>query len=183
MKRYPDRERKYGWCAAILEAMLHGCEGERGYIDPEELRKELRDTPKRLAGLHAQVMGASLPSRLGNPLKGSLEILLFGVIDQFEEGEFLAPDPLGDNFERQRAAMEAAIKRMDEGSEKEKSELIGTKIAALRELEGMTQSQLAERCGKAQSNINRWELGKVAISIDNLEAVADALCVPAAFFL
>ena len=183
MKNYPDRERKYGWCTAILEAMLRGCEGEQGYISPEELRKELRETPRRLAGLHAQAMSASLTSKLNNPLKGSLEILLFGGIDQFGEEEFLDPSPLGGDFERQREAMAASIEKMAGSTGKEKAELIGTKIAALRELEGMTQAQMAEKCGKAQSNINRWELGKVAISIDNLEAVADALGVPAAFFL
>ena len=52
---------------------------------------------------------------------------------------------------------------------------IGMKITAIRKAAGMTQLQLAERCGMAQPNIARIENGTYATSIDVLSRIAEAL--------
>ena len=63
---------------------------------------------------------------------------------------------------------------------------IGQRIAALRkEVEwtdgqgirrkGMTQGELAERCGLAQSHIARIEAGRYSVGFDTLQAIAEGL--------
>ena len=57
----------------------------------------------------------------------------------------------------------------------ENSIRIGQRIQALRKEAGLTQTQLAEKCGMAQPNIARIEAGTYATSIDVLSRIADAL--------
>ena len=52
---------------------------------------------------------------------------------------------------------------------------IGQRIQELRKEAGMTQTQLAEKCGIAQPNIARIEAGTYATSIDVLSRIAEAL--------
>jgi len=52
---------------------------------------------------------------------------------------------------------------------------IGARILAIRKEAGMTQTQLAEKCGMAQPNIARIEAGTYATSLDVLSRIADAL--------
>ena len=52
---------------------------------------------------------------------------------------------------------------------------IGQRIQELRKEAGMTQTQLAEKCGMAQPNIARIEAGTYATSIDVLSRIAEAL--------
>jgi len=52
---------------------------------------------------------------------------------------------------------------------------IGQRIQELRKEAGMTQVQLAEKCGMAQPNIARIEAGTYATSLDVLSRVAEAL--------
>ena len=52
---------------------------------------------------------------------------------------------------------------------------IGMKITAIRKAAGLTQLQLAEKCGMAQPNIARIENGTYATSIDVLSRIAEAL--------
>ena len=52
---------------------------------------------------------------------------------------------------------------------------IGNRIQELRKEAGMTQTQLAEKCGMAQPNIARIEAGTYATSIDVLSRIAEAL--------
>jgi len=55
------------------------------------------------------------------------------------------------------------------------NERIGQRIQELRKEAGMTQVQLAEKCGMAQPNIARIEAGTYATSIDVLSRIAEAL--------
>lgn len=52
---------------------------------------------------------------------------------------------------------------------------IGQRIQELRKEQGMTQTQLAEKCGMKQPNIARIEAGTYATSIDVLSRIAEAL--------
>lgn len=52
---------------------------------------------------------------------------------------------------------------------------IGIRIAFLRREAGLTQTQLAEKCGMMQPNIARIEAGTYATSIDVLSRIAEAL--------
>lgn len=54
-------------------------------------------------------------------------------------------------------------------------EEIGTKIARIRQEAGLSQRDLAARCGIAQSTIYRIEAGKFAVRLDLLESIASAL--------
>ena len=62
------------------------------------------------------------------------------------------------------------IKTMNEAAKQ-----IGNRIQELRKEAGMTQTQLAEKCGMAQPNIARIEAGTYATSIDVLSRIAEAL--------
>ena len=52
---------------------------------------------------------------------------------------------------------------------------IGQRIQELRKEAGLTQTQLAEKCGMAQPNIARLEAGTYATSIDVLSRIAEVL--------
>ena len=52
---------------------------------------------------------------------------------------------------------------------------IGRRIEDLRKQSGLSQRDLATRCGIAQSTVYRIEAGKFAVRIDLLESIASAL--------
>ena len=52
---------------------------------------------------------------------------------------------------------------------------IGRRIMALRKLAGLTQEGLAERAGLQRTHVNRIEAGKYAVTLEVVEAIAQAL--------
>ena len=52
---------------------------------------------------------------------------------------------------------------------------IGQRIAELRKERGLTQTQLAERCGLQQAHIARIEAGRYSVGLDTLALIAEAL--------
>ena len=52
---------------------------------------------------------------------------------------------------------------------------IGNRVHQLRKEAGITQTQLAEKCGMQQSNIARIENGRYGITIDVLARIAQTL--------
>ena len=52
---------------------------------------------------------------------------------------------------------------------------IGRRIEDLRKQAGLSQRDLAARCGIAQSTIYRIEAGKFAVRLDLLESIANTL--------
>lgn len=52
---------------------------------------------------------------------------------------------------------------------------IGERIAAIRKEKGMTQRDLAERCGLHDSHIARIEKGRYSVGFDTLQTIAQAL--------
>ena len=57
----------------------------------------------------------------------------------------------------------------------EERKRIGQRIAELRKEQGMTQTQLAERCGLQQAHIARIETGRYSVGLDTLTQIATAL--------
>lgn len=57
---------------------------------------------------------------------------------------------------------------------------LGARMRARRKKLGMSSHALGEKLGVNATTIQRWELGKVAISWDQVRAVADALGVSVA---
>jgi DNA-binding XRE family transcriptional regulator len=54
-------------------------------------------------------------------------------------------------------------------------ERIGQRITALRKMQGMTITELAERADIGRGHLSRIESGKYAVSLDILQAIAEAL--------
>lgn len=54
-------------------------------------------------------------------------------------------------------------------------ERIGQRIAALRNVAGLTQAQLADKAGVQRPHITRIESGKYAVTLESIEAIAQAL--------
>ena len=52
---------------------------------------------------------------------------------------------------------------------------IGQRVAALRKLAGLSQEQLAERAGLQRTHISRIEAGKYAVTLETIQAIAEAL--------
>ena len=52
---------------------------------------------------------------------------------------------------------------------------IGQRIAALRKLAGLSQDQLSERAGLQRTPISRIEAGKYAVTLETIQAIAEAL--------
>ena len=60
-------------------------------------------------------------------------------------------------------------------SREEQRQRIGQRIADIRKEKGMTQEELAERCGLAQSHIARIERGYYSAGFDQLQSIAEGL--------
>ena len=54
-------------------------------------------------------------------------------------------------------------------------ERIGQRIAQLRKLAGMSQEQRAFRAGLQRSHVSRIEAGKYAVTLETIQAIAEAL--------
>ena len=52
---------------------------------------------------------------------------------------------------------------------------IGLRIASLRKMQGMNITQLADRAGRQRAHLSRIEAGKYAVTIETIEAIAQAL--------
>lgn len=52
---------------------------------------------------------------------------------------------------------------------------IGNRLREIRESQGLTTTQLGERCGLTQSTISKVENGKWSVSLDILSKVCEAL--------
>ncbi len=59
----------------------------------------------------------------------------------------------------------------------------GSKIKEIRQQKGLTQKQLGDLCGMADSAIRRYENGKANPKIETLQKIADALDVPLDYLL
>ena len=57
------------------------------------------------------------------------------------------------------------------------SKEIGQNIRRTRKMRKITHQQLAQAIGKSQSAISKYESGEIAVDIDTLYAIADALQV------
>lgn len=55
---------------------------------------------------------------------------------------------------------------------------VGENIKRLRKERGLTQKQLGEMCGIAESNIRKYESDKQNAKIETIEKIAQALGVP-----
>ena len=67
--------------------------------------------------------------------------------------------------------------------EKGESQTLGERIRELRKGAGMTQKQLAEKCGTYDSAIRKYEAGKNIPRVDMIKRLADALGVTPAEML
>lgn len=52
---------------------------------------------------------------------------------------------------------------------------IGQRLCELRKEQGLTSTQLAERCGLTQSTISKVENGKWSVSLDILSKICGAM--------
>ena len=53
--------------------------------------------------------------------------------------------------------------------------MLGARIAALRRAAGWNQAELAQRAGLQRTHISRIEAGKYAVTIETIQAIAEAL--------
>lgn len=58
---------------------------------------------------------------------------------------------------------------------------IGERIRDTRKMRGLTQREVGEKCGIAESTIRQYELGKLNPKIETLKRIADALDVPVSY--
>ncbi len=58
---------------------------------------------------------------------------------------------------------------------KKYSNNIGARIAEIRKEQGMSQADLADKCGMQRPNITRIETGSCGITLNVLEKIAQAL--------
>ncbi len=61
--------------------------------------------------------------------------------------------------------------------------LIGEQIKAMRQIRGLTQKELAQKCSMADSAVRKYESGKIVPKIEMLKRIADALEMPVGAFL
>ena len=64
---------------------------------------------------------------------------------------------------------------MTDEQKQQTRERMGLRIAALRKLAGMSQEQLAAKAGLQRTHISRIEAGKYAVTLETVQAIAEAL--------
>ena len=64
---------------------------------------------------------------------------------------------------------------MTDEQKQQTRERIGQRIAAMRSVAGLTQTQLADKAGMQRSHISRIEAGSLAVTLESIEAIAQAL--------
>ena len=64
---------------------------------------------------------------------------------------------------------------MTDEQKQQTRERIGGRIATLRRLRGLTQEQLAQAAGLQRTHVNRIEAGKYAVTLEVIQAIAEAL--------
>jgi transcriptional regulator with XRE-family HTH domain len=64
---------------------------------------------------------------------------------------------------------------MTEQKKQQTRERIGQRITSLRKLAGFTQEELAFRAGIQRTHLGRIESGKYAVTLETLQAIAEAL--------
>lgn len=64
---------------------------------------------------------------------------------------------------------------MTDTQKQQTRERIEQRISALRKLAGMSQEQLALRAGLQRTHISRIEAGKYAVTLETVQAIAEAL--------
>ena len=64
---------------------------------------------------------------------------------------------------------------MTDEQKQQTRERIGQRIAALRNVAGLTQAQLADKAGMQRSHLSRIEAGSLAVTLESIEAIAQAL--------
>lgn len=64
---------------------------------------------------------------------------------------------------------------MTDEQKQETRNRIGRRIADLRKLAGLNQEQLSERAGLQRTHISRIEAGKYAVTLETVQAIAEAL--------
>ena len=64
---------------------------------------------------------------------------------------------------------------MTDDQKQQTRDRIGLRIMALRKLAGLTQEQLSERAGLQRSHVSRIEAGKYAVTLETIQAIAEAL--------
>ncbi len=64
---------------------------------------------------------------------------------------------------------------MTDEQKQQTRERMGLRIAALRRLAGMSQEQLATKAGLQRTHISRIEAGKYAVTLETVQAIAEAL--------
>lgn len=108
----------------------------------------------------------------------------FGVwrryIDQSDEffmelGDIVLPVTMGTSAELGRMWVGYYHQKAAYSDNTEERLRIGRRIADLRKENGLTQAQLAERCGLQQAHIARIELGKYSVGLDTLAQIAAAM--------
>lgn len=67
------------------------------------------------------------------------------------------------------------LRNFDMTKQEETRHRIGKRIAELRMEQGLSQTQLAERCGLRQHHISRIENGTYCVGLDTLQTIAEAL--------
>ena len=78
--------------------------------------------------------------------------------------------------EQSQTSLDSAEREKVRADRKQQTrERIGGRIATLRRLSGLTQEQLAQEAGLQRTHVNRIEVGKYAVTIDVVQAIAQVL--------
>ena len=64
---------------------------------------------------------------------------------------------------------------MTEEQKQQVRERLGERVATLRKQKAMTQEQLAQAAGLQRTHVNRIEAGKYAVTLEVIQAIAEAL--------
>lgn len=64
---------------------------------------------------------------------------------------------------------------MNEQEKQATRDRIGSRIASLRKLAGLTQEELAIKAGLQRTHVGRIEAGRYAVTLETIQAIAEAL--------
>lgn len=189
MKKFPDRERKMGWCMALLESISARPyeEGRKEYWREtaskgfDFYRRDLPDHPWMFSRWQKYILLDSfrLPK---SAAKEKNKILYDYVLGDLSQEEMDCRQPLDAMYNYHFARMKIALQKIGKASQNGTPEEVrAEKIEAIAKALGIGHDKLAEAAGVDVEQLERWLSTEDPMPDEVIEPIAERLHITPLF--
>lgn len=180
MKKFPDRERKMGWCMALLEviSVTPYSAIERRY---DYYRIELADHPWMFARWQKYILLDTSRTPKAEKWKSVQELYDY-VLGDLSQEEMDCHQPLDAMYNYHFARMKMALQKIRETSQNGTLEEVrAEKIKAIAKALGIGHDKLAEAAGVDVEQLERWISTEDPMPDEVIEPIAERLHITPLF--